>query len=130
MRDLDAVLGSLGRLQNGLAAGRWSPVDVAEAVLARRGSGQAAAWIDHVPAADLRAQAARLAGEGARDRPLWGVPVAVKGNIDVAGLPTTAGCPGYPTGPASGHAPALVRLVEAGAMPVGTTNLDQFATGL
>ncbi|HEY7071055.1 MAG TPA: allophanate hydrolase [Acidimicrobiales bacterium] len=130
MADLDAALGSLGGLRDGLAAGRWSPVDVAEAVLARRGSGQAAAWIDHVPAADLRALAARLADEGARDRPLWGVPVAVKGNIDVAGLPTTAGCPGYATGPAPAHAPAVARLVEAGAMPVGTTNLDQFATGL
>jgi len=130
MADLDAALGSLGALRDGLAAGHWSPVDVADAVLARRGTGQATAWIHHVPAADLRALADRLADEGARDRPLWGVPVAVKGNIDVAGLPTTAGCPGYATGPASDHAPALVRLVEAGAMPVGTTNLDQFATGL
>ena len=130
MADLDAALGSLGALRDGLAAGRWSPRDVAEGVLARRGSGQAAAWIDHVPAADVRALAARLADEGPRDRPLWGVPVAVKGNIDVAGLPTTAGCPGYATGPAAGHAPGLARLVEAGAIPVGTTNLDQFATGL
>ena len=130
MADLDAALGSLGARRDGLAAGRWSPVDVADAVLARRGTGQAAAWIHHVPAADLRARAEQLADEGARDRPLWGVPVAVKGNIDVAGLPTTAGCPGYATGPAPGHAPALARLVEAGAMPVGTTNLDQFATGL
>ena len=127
---LDAALGSLGVLREGLTAGRWSPADVAEAVIARRGSGQAAAWIDHVPEAELRAQAARLTAEGARDRPLWGVPVAVKGNIDLAGLPTTAGCPGFATGPAARHAHALARLVEAGAMPVGTTNLDQFATGL
>ncbi|HZM42041.1 MAG TPA: allophanate hydrolase [Acidimicrobiales bacterium] len=127
---LDAALGSLAALRDGLAAARWSPTDVAEAVLARRGSGQAAAWIDLVPAADLRDLAAHLTAEGARDRPLWGVPVAVKGNIDVAGLPTTAGCPGYATGPAPHHAHALARLVEAGAMPVGTTNLDQFATGL
>src|SRR5262245_42973308 len=119
MADLDAALGSLGALRDGLAAGHWSPRDVAEAVLARRGTGQAAAWIDHVPAADLRALGARLADEGPRDRPLWGVPVAVKGNIDVAGLPTTAGCPGYATGPAAAHAPALARLVTAGAMPVG-----------
>ncbi len=127
---LDAALGSLAALQAGLAAGRWSPPDVMEAVIARRGTGQAAAWIDHVPAADLRAQAAALAAEGARGRPLWGVPFAVKGNIDVAGLPTTAACPGFATGPAPDHAAAVARLVAAGALPVGTTNLDQFATGL
>jgi allophanate hydrolase len=125
-----AALGSLTTLRDGLAAGRWTPVDVVEAVITRRSRGQAAAWIDHVAADDLRAAAARLAEEGPRDRPLWGVPVAVKGNIDVAGLPTTAACPGYAAGPAAAHATAVARLVEAGAVPVGTTNLDQFATGL
>ena len=54
----------------------------------------------------------------------------MKGNIDVAGLPTTAGCPGYATGPAAADATVVARLVAAGALPVGTTNLDQFATGL
>ncbi len=128
--EVDGALGSLVGLQSGLAAGRWSPVDVAEATIARRGRGQAAAWIDHVPADHLRTLASRLAADGPGDRPLWGVPFAVKGNIDVAGLPTTAACPGFAAGPAAGHARAVARLVEAGAMPVGTTNLDQFATGL
>lgn len=61
--------------------------------------------------------------------PLWGVPFAVKDNIDVAGLPTTAACPTYAYTPAE-TAPAVERLLAAGALLVGKTNLDQFATGL
>ena len=62
-------------------------------------------------------------------KPLWGVPFAVKDNIDVAGMPTTAACPAY------GYLPeedaTVVRLLrDAGAIPIGKTNLDQFATGL
>ncbi|MFC3029529.1 allophanate hydrolase [Roseomonas sp. CGMCC 1.13459] len=61
--------------------------------------------------------------------PLWGVPVAVKDNIDVAGMPTTAACPDFAYLPGE-SAPAVARLVAAGALIVGKTNLDQFATGL
>lgn len=61
--------------------------------------------------------------------PLAGTVLAVKGNIDVAGLPTTAGCPSYAYRP-DRDAPAVARLREAGAIVLGSTNLDQFATGL
>ena len=61
--------------------------------------------------------------------PLWGLPFAVKDNIDVAGLPTTAGCPAFATTPHA-TAPCVQRLLDAGAVLVGKTNLDQFATGL
>ncbi len=61
--------------------------------------------------------------------PLWGVPVAVKDNIDVAGMPTTAACPAHAYTPAE-SAPAVARLLAAGAIITGKTNLDQFATGL
>src|SRR4051794_28772521 len=61
--------------------------------------------------------------------PLWGVPFAVKDNIDAAGMPTTAACPAFAYTPAA-DAPALRRLLDAGAILVGKTNLDQFATGL
>src|SRR5215831_9954913 len=127
MADLDAALGSLADLRAGLTAGDWTPADVVDAVVARRDRGQAAAWIDHVPAADLRARAAALAAEGPRDRPLLGVPVAVKDNIDVAGLPTTAGCPAFAYRPRN-DATVIARLKHAGV--IGKTNLDQFATGL
>lgn len=62
-------------------------------------------------------------------KPLFGVPFAVKDNIDVAGMPTTAGCPDYTYHPDKDA--TVVRLLkEAGALVIGKTNLDQFATGL
>jgi allophanate hydrolase len=74
------------------------------------------------------AEAERLA-KGDPNLPLYGVPVAVKDNIDVAGLPTTAACPAYAYTPAR-DATAVAKLREAGAIVIGKTNLDQFATGL
>ncbi|HEX3826037.1 MAG TPA: allophanate hydrolase [Sporichthyaceae bacterium] len=63
------------------------------------------------------------------DGPLYGIPFAVKDNIDVAGLPTTAACPSR-TRPAEADATVVSRLAAAGAVPIGKTNMDQFATGL
>ncbi|HEX4339599.1 MAG TPA: allophanate hydrolase [Polyangiaceae bacterium] len=77
--------------------------------------------------ADLRAAAERKA-RGERV-PLFGVPFAVKDNIDVAGMPTTAACPAFEYVPAR-SAFVVERLVAAGAIVVGKTNLDQLATGL
>ena len=82
-----------------------------------------------VPEAEAQA-AARALGPFDRERtPLWGVPFAVKDNVDVAGLPTTAACPDFAYTPEA-TAPAVARLRAAGAILVGKTNLDQFATGL
>jgi len=61
--------------------------------------------------------------------PLFGVPFGVKDNIDVAGMPTTAACPGFSYLPAA-SAPSVIALEQAGAICLGKTNLDQFATGL
>ena len=75
---------------------------------------------------DLHAEVDAL---GPRGKPLWGVPFAVKDNIDVAGLPTTAACPGFAC-VAESDAASVARLRSAGALVIGKTNLDQFATGL
>lgn len=61
--------------------------------------------------------------------PLWGVPFAIKDNIDLKGVPTTAGCPEYAYTPEE-SAFVVQRLIDNGAIPIGKTNLDQFATGL
>ena len=73
--------------------------------------------------------AARALGDYDPDKPLWGLPFAVKDNIDVAGKPTTAACPAYAY-TAKADAFVIARLKAAGALPIGKTNLDQFATGL
>lgn len=88
-------------------------------------------WISRASDADLRAQAATLdARRGEMDRlPLYGVPFAVKDNLDVAGMVTTAACPGFAYD-AKTSAEVVQRLVAAGAIVIGKTNLDQFATGL
>jgi allophanate hydrolase len=88
-------------------------------------------WIDRVELADLMASMDEIDGRVAagEDLPLAGLTFAVKDNIDVAGTPTTAGCPGFAYRPAD-SAPAVQALLDAGAVFVGKTNLDQFATGL
>jgi allophanate hydrolase len=79
--------------------------------------------------AEALAEARALMATGHTDAPLYGVPVAVKDNIDVKGLPTTAACPAFAYRPAA-DANAVARLEAAGAIIIGKTNLDQFATGL
>ncbi|MFD9036309.1 allophanate hydrolase [Streptomyces sp. NPDC059567] len=88
-------------------------------------------WIGLRPQEDAEADAAAVDAKAAAGErlPLAGTVFAVKGNIDVAGLPTTAGCPSYAYRPEA-DAPAVARLKAAGAVVLGTTNLDQFATGL
>jgi len=84
----------------------------------------------HIAEPELLSAAARALGPFDPQRyPLWGVPFAVKDNIDVAGMPTTAACPAFAY-EADGDAFCVARLRAAGAIPVGKTNLDQFATGL
>ena len=78
---------------------------------------------------DLLAEARALESRDAHTLPLYGIPIAVKDNIDVAGLPTTAACPDFAFMPGT-DATAVARLRAAGALIVGKTNLDQFAAGL
>jgi len=119
-------------LRSAYSAGTLDVGQVVEEVLKRiAAAGDDKVWITRVPDERLRAQAATLdARRGEIERlPLYGVPFAVKDNIDVADLPTTAACPGFSYQPQQ-SAEVVRRLIEAGAFVVGKTNLDQFATGL
>jgi allophanate hydrolase len=103
-----------------------------EEVLARIvAAGDDKVWISRVPDAALRAAADALDArrDAIDDLPLYGIPFAVKDNIDVAGLATTAACPGFAYQPTE-SAKVVQQLVDAGAIVIGKTNLDQFATGL
>ena len=98
--------------------------EIVDRVVAGLGAAEGV-WISTFTADELHARADEIEP----GLPLSGVPFGVKDNIDVAGLPTTAACPDFSYRPAR-HAPVVRRLVEAGAIVVGKTNLDQFATGL
>lgn len=86
-------------------------------------------WIHRMAGTDLLARAKALEKAGPEGLPLYGIPFAIKDNMDIAGLTTTAGCPAYAY-VAEETAPTITRLLDAGAILVGKTNLDQFATGL
>lgn len=111
-------------------SGERTPEDtVAQAFARIRAHADPALFITLRDEGEAHAEARALAARGAADLPLYGVPVAVKDNIDVAGLPTTAACPAFAYHP-SDDATAVARLRRAGAIVIGKTNLDQFATGL
>ncbi len=112
-------------------AGHLTPVDVVRQVLVRVADyDDPAVWISRVPDTDVLARAQALTdNSAARSLPLYGVPFAVKDNIDAAGLPTTAACPAFSYLP-TGNSTVAEKLLEAGAILIGKTNLDQFATGL
>jgi len=116
-------------LQSAYADGTETPEDVVGSLLARIGEDDHNAWILVREASALRDRAGELADRDPAELPLYGVPFAVKDNFDVAGMPTTAGCPGYTYEPET-SATVVERLREAGAILVGKTNMDQFATGL
>lgn len=94
-------------------------------------AGERPVWIRLVPLEEALnlLQDASLRQKKGESLPLFGIPFAIKDNIDVAGVPTTAGCPEYAYMPER-HATVVARLIAAGAIPIGKTNLDQFATGL
>jgi allophanate hydrolase len=102
------------------------PADIVQAVYDRiEKHPLAPVWISLMPRGVALERAAALSA----DMPLYGVPFAVKDNIDVAGLPTTAGCPAFAFDPQA-SATVVSKLQEAGAILIGKTNMDQFATGL
>ncbi len=86
-------------------------------------------WITRLALTEMLGHARQLETMDPLKLPLYGIPFAIKDNIDLAGFPTTAACPAYAY-TADQHATVVKKLIAAGAIPVGKTNLDQFATGL
>jgi allophanate hydrolase len=86
-------------------------------------------WIRRLSLDEMLVYANNLQGKDPASLPLYGIPFAIKDNIDLAGIPTTAACPDFAFTPEK-SATVVQKLIEAGAIPVGKTNLDQFATGL
>lgn len=109
---------------------RATPLQIIEALLARVDEfTDRAIWISLVPRDRLLEQARALDSLDPASLPLYGIPFAIKDNIDLAGVPTTAACPAFAYTPEQ-SAFVVERLISAGAIPIGKTNLDQFATGL
>lgn len=86
-------------------------------------------WIYTLNEEELKPYLKNLENKNIEDLPLYGIPFAIKDNIDLVGIPTTAGCPEFSYIP-NKSAFVVEKLIEAGAIPIGKTNLDQFATGL
>lgn len=123
----------LPSLRAAYADGTLSPtalVDRIFAAIARRGDD--AVWVSLAPRETALARARALEAlprESRAGLPLWGVPFSVKDCTDVAGVPTSSACPGFAYTPGENN-PAVERLLAAGAIFIGKTNMDQFATGL
>jgi allophanate hydrolase len=128
MKNLAEVSLDIGSLQAHYRSGSLTPGDVIREVYRRiRTLPDNPIWIHLVPEEDAIQAAEALHGTAAH--PLFGIPFAVKDNIDAANLPTTAGCPMFSYS-AEKDATTVERLKKAGGILVGKTNLDQFATGL
>ena len=124
LRDL-----SIDGLTDAYRRGDFTPRQLLEQLLRDCAGSDNPVWIQRLSAAQLEPYLAALEGRGPDQLPLYGVPFAIKDNIDLAGIATTAACPDFAYTPAESAA-VVQRLVAAGAIPLGKTNLDQFATGL
>ncbi len=120
---------TIAGLREAYASGRSNARDVCREALERAAECNGAIWIHRLDRAALDTHLERLESLDFNAAPLWGVPFAIKDNVDLEGTPTTAGCPAF--GYLAERSAAVVeRLLAAGAIPLGKTNLDQFATGL
>jgi len=110
--------------------GRLTPAQLIDRLLLAGDAAQARhVWIARLTREQLLEYASAIERRGIDGLPLYGIPFVIKDNIDLAGVPTTAGCPEYSYVPAR-SASVVQKLIDAGALPLGKANLDQFATGL
>jgi allophanate hydrolase len=124
------VTETVAEILNAYRSGTATPADIVARSFERlRAHDDPAIFITLREEKDVASEAQALARNGDKTLPLYGIPVAVKDNIDVAGLPTTAACPAFLYRPRK-DATVVARLRAAGALILGKTNLDQFATGL
>ncbi len=120
---------TIGTLLAAHAAGRSLTATIEETYARIEKHNDPALFIAIRPKTEALAIAEHMQASGPEGKPLYGVPFVVKDNIDVAGLPTTAACPAFAYHPEK-SAFVVERLERAGAIVIGKTNLDQFATGL
>jgi len=117
-------------LRKSYLQGTLTPTQVMQNCLARiKANAASNAWIQVLSEVEVAQYLSGLKEKPIEDYPLWGIPFAIKDNIDLEGVPTTAACPAYRYSPPA-SAFVVQRLIAAGAIPLGKTNLDQFATGL
>jgi allophanate hydrolase len=110
--------------------GRYTAAELIDAVWRRADTPDVQhIWITRFTHAEVMRYVAALAGHTPAELPLYGIPFVIKDNIDLAGVPTTVACPDFAYTPTR-SAFVVERLIAAGAIPLGKTNLDQFATGL
>jgi allophanate hydrolase len=119
----------IAHLKAAYAAGTLTPIALADEIIRRTAEDPNRVWIARLSDDVIRAYAKGLEGKDPAALPLYGIPFAIKDNIDLASVPTTAGCREYAYTPER-SAFVVQCLIDAGAIPIGKTNLDQFATGL
>ena len=120
---------TIGTLLAAHAAGKPVTATIEETYDRIESHNDPALFIAIRPKSEALAIAERVQASGLEGKPLYGVPFVVKDNIDVTGFPTTAACPAFAYRPEK-SAFVVERLERAGAIVIGKTNLDQFATGL
>ncbi|MET3942145.1 allophanate hydrolase [Paenibacillus sp. PvP094] len=121
---------SISALRTGYLRGSFTPAEVVESIIERaKDTEDYHVWITPPSRERITPYLEKLQHLSITEYPLWGIPFAIKDNIEVQGWPVTAGCPEF-SSVSEKHAIVVERLIAAGAIPVGKTNLDQFATGL
>jgi allophanate hydrolase len=116
-------------LRRGYLAGRFGAREVIEQIMSRADEApEHHLWITRLSRERVMDYVSALKGHSIESLPLYGIPFVIKDNIDLAGVPTTAACPAFAYTPED-SAPVVQKLLNAGAIPLGKTNLDQFPMG-